>query len=329
MSLKVEVVKDIFRFVYYYPFRYLVGLLPFSLSYRLIKALGSIGFKIDKKKEFAYSKEVKRLFPNIPDEEVRNIAKETLLNFLQNEIETLMFPNINKDNIDLFIEYVGLENLDIALKQGCGVILLFAHFGANQMVMPAIGYKGYKMSQLGAPATVWNDKDDVSYIKRKNMEIKWRHEQTLPVTHINVFGSLKEAFLCLKRNEILGVAIDGGGGKDWVEVEFFDKRALYSTGAIDIALRTNAVILPVFMVRGHNSRHTMIIEQPLVCPEGADKTETITNYTAAFVSRLESYVAKYPWHYMYYLAWRSKIALNGGDVPYFKKEDTLLAKQKG
>ncbi|MBF0518120.1 MAG: lysophospholipid acyltransferase family protein [Nitrospirae bacterium] len=322
MRLKVELIKDIFRFIYYYPFRYLVGLLPFTFSYSLIKALGSIGFNIDKKKEFAYSKELQRLFPNKKAEEIRYLAKETLLNFLQNEIETLMFPKINKDNIDWFIKYDGLDNLDEALKQQRGVILLFAHFGANQMVMPAIGYKGYKMSQLGAPATVWTEKENVSYIKKKNMEIKWRHEQTLPVTHINVFGSLKEAFLCLKRNEILGVAIDGGGGKEWVEVEFFGKKALYSTGAIDIAHRTGAVILPVFMVRGQDSRHKMIIESPLVCPEGADKTETITNYTAAFVSRLQSYVARYPWHYIYYLAWRSKIALNGDDVPYFK-DDTL------
>ncbi|MEO5358554.1 MAG: lysophospholipid acyltransferase family protein [Nitrospirae bacterium YQR-1] len=318
MNRKVEIVKDIFRFIYYYPFRYLVGVLPFTLSYLMIKTLGGIGFNFAKKKEFAYSLEARRLFPDKGDDEIRSIAKQTLLNFLQNEIETLMFPKINKDNIDWFIEYAGLENLDEALKQQRGVILLFAHFGANQMVMPAIGYKGYKMSQLGAPATVWTEKEQVSYIKKKNMEIKWRHEQTLPVTHINVFGSLKEAFLCLKRNEILGVAIDGGGGKEWVEVEFFGKRALYSTGAIDIALRTQAVILPTFMVRKPDSRHTMIIEKPLICPEGADKLQTIKNYTASFVEALQSYVVKYPWHYIYYLAWRNMIALKGDDVPYFK-----------
>ncbi len=83
------------------------------------------------------------------------------------------------------------------------------------MVMPAIGYYGYPMGQLSAPATVWTDvmpNRRFSAMEMRAMHIRWKQELSLPVEHINIFGSLKRAFVCLKKNHVLGVAIDGGWG---------------------------------------------------------------------------------------------------------------------
>lgn len=229
---------------------------------------------------------------------------------------------MNKKNIDSIIDYVGLEHLENALSRGKGVMLLFAHFGANQMIMPAIGYKGYRMSQLSAPPTVWIEKmpnKKFSPMAKKGLEIRWEHELSLPVRHINIFGSLKDAFLCLKRNDVLGIAMDGGGGKTRVMVDFLGRKAMFSTGAFEIALRTGCVVLPTFMIRGKEGRNRIIIEPPLAIENEPDE-DHVKKYASAFVRRFEEYVYRYPCHYLNFLALRTFMEKQG-DTPFFVKEN--------
>ncbi|MCK4789973.1 MAG: lysophospholipid acyltransferase family protein, partial [Desulfobacteraceae bacterium] len=238
-------------------------------------------------------------------------------------LEVLLFPVLNENIISSFVTCTGLENLDNALANGKGAMLLFAHFGANQMVMPAIGYRGYKMCQLSAPATVWKEvlpERRFTNMERRALKTRWEHECSLPVKHINIFGSIKEAFLCLKRNEILGVAVDGGGGKKNVTVNFLGRKALFSIGPIDIARRTGCIILPTFIVREESGRNTMMIHPPLEMDQGSDIHETITKTMRLFLQRLEDYVLAYPGYYMNFLALRSMMA-EKGDTPLFPAEE--------
>lgn len=151
---------------------------------------------------------------------------------------------------------------------------------------------------------------------KKALKLRWNQELSLPVKHINIFGTLKGAFLCLKRNEILGIAIDGGGGKDRVEVGFLGRKALFSTGAIEIAMRTGCVVLPVFMVRDKGGFNTMLIERPLQLAAGGDSNAAVTENIGLFVRRLEEYVLKYPDQYLNFIALR-QFMTEQGDTPFF------------
>jgi len=141
------------------------------------------------------------------------------------------------------------------------------------------------------------------------------NEKSLPVKHINVFGSLKEAFACLKRNEILGVAIDGGGGKTRVALPFLGRKALFSTGAMEIALRTGCPVHPTFIVRSRAGPQTLIIEPAFDCGRpGAP--DSVRRAMSVFIERLEEYVYNHPDHYVNFLALRHYMALHG-DTPFF------------
>ena len=213
----------------------------------------------------------------------------------------------------------GLEHLDKALAGGKGVLLMFAHFGANQMIMPALGYRGYTMCQLSAPPTVWAHilpGMQFSALAQKTLEVRWRLEQSLPVKHINVFGTLKEAFKCLGRNEILGVAVDGGGGKTRAAVGFLGRQVLLSTGAMEIAQRVGSPVLPAFMLRDDRGRQTLIIEPPLAI-DAAGGQDAVRRNLALFMERFEPYVVTYPEHYLDYVGLRQFMEKRG-DTPFFQ-----------
>jgi KDO2-lipid IV(A) lauroyltransferase len=254
--------------------------------------------------------------------EIRALVYRALISYVSCELEVLVFPVLNKENISSYVTCTGLEHLDKALVQGRGAMLLFGHFGANQIVMPAIGYSGYKMCQLSAPATVWKEvlpNREFSPLEERMMQERWKHELSLPVRHINIFGSLKEAFRCLQRNEVLGVAIDGGGGKERIALDFLGRRALFSPGAVDMARRTGCAVLPTFVVRDSNGRNTMIIEPSLDMSQDGVGGEFIQRNMQLFVKRLEDYVLRRPDLYVNFLALRSFMAENG-DTPFMIKE---------
>ncbi|MBI5826125.1 MAG: lysophospholipid acyltransferase family protein [Deltaproteobacteria bacterium] len=256
------------------------------------------------------------MFMGRDGEKMRNAVRDAFVVNAVKDIEVLVYPALDKGNIADFVECEGLENLDEALWRGKGAMLVFAHFGSNQMIMPAIGYRGYRMSQVSAPPTVWEEKlpGKKGAMWKRGLEIRWRHEQSLPVTHINVFGTMKEVFLCLRRNEVLGIAMDGGGGRKRVAAEFLGGRAFFSTGAMEIAERTRCAVLPAFNVREGGGRHRLVIEPSMGVETGEGFVE---RRTAAFVKRLEEYVRRYPGHYLGFLAFR-RFMEEHGDAPFFK-----------
>lgn len=249
----------------------------------------------------------------------RQAVRGAFKGLVKNELEVLLFPKLTHRNIDQYTICQDLFHLDQALDEGKGVILLFAHFGANQMVMPAVGYRGYSMCQLSAPAMVWENmmgNRKFSFMERHAMRRRWAHESSLPVEHINIFGPLKRAALCLKRNDILGVAIDGGGGKERMEIRFMDKPALFSTGAARLAVRMGCVVLPTFMVRTKHGPSQMIILPAIHPPANVSQEVAIQAVTQAFADWLTKFVWEYPDHYLNFMALRRRMS-RFGDIPLF------------
>jgi len=319
-------VKDILLWFYWNPFRLFIQRIPAPAVYLTARIISSLLYLVAHAKRKSLEREYNSTLKNGINLKQRNkLIKNAFFVLMCNEFEMLRFPILNTLNIDSHVSCRGLKYLDRALEKGKGAMLLFAHFGANQMVMPAMGYRGYRMSQMSAPATVWTEKiNDRSFsgMEKKALQQRWEHELSLPVSHINIFGSLKQAFLCLKRNEILGVAIDGGSGKERTKVRFLGREALFSHGAVDIALRTGCTVLPTFMVRQKDGRNVMHIMEPLKIRDNWEKREVMSEAIQEFCRILEKFVMQYPCHYINFLALRSFMARRD-DVPLFPVDQDL------
>ncbi|MBA4358461.1 MAG: lauroyl acyltransferase, partial [Desulfovibrio sp.] len=126
--------------------------------------------------------------------------------------------------------------------------------------------------------------------------------------HINIFGSLKKVFTQLKAKEIVGLAMDGGGGQDRMQFPFLGKTIHLSPGAMRIALKAACPVLPVFMVSTPQGPSVMHILEPLVLDRSLPEEQCLRSSIAAFVKLLEAQVAAHPSHYLSFLAWRTQNA---------------------
>ncbi len=323
----MSLIIDLLLWLYWHPFKEIIQRVPVRLAYRIAHTGGEILYYLAVRKRRAVEAEYRRIFVDTTVLPTIKAVKKTFINLCQSEVEMLLYSEMNATNIHCFVKSPTFDNLALGLKAGRGVMLLFAHFGANQMIMPAFGYRGNAISQLSARPTVWPEKlpnKKFTRMGKKALETRWAQELSLPVTHINIFGSLKGAFTCLKRNEILGIAIDGGGGKKRVAVDFLGKKALFSTGAMDIALRTKCTVLPVFMIRCRTGRNKMIIEEPMDIVY-SDPEDPIKINTQVFAKKLEAYVLRYPCHYLNFLALRTFMEGIDG-IPFIVKKEEFNEK---
>lgn len=316
-------VRDALVRIYWGPFRFLVQRLPVPAAYALGKGLGRLLGLVPNARLAGMTRAARlTLGPDATETKCRRLARRALANFCLNDLEVLLFPKLNPEIMSRIMRIEGREHLDAALAEGKGAMLVFGHFGANQMIMPAIGYAGYDMHQLSAPSSVLNEKlpEARSQGVLRTREMRWKHELSLPVTHINIFGSMKPAFKCLRDNRILGVAVDGGGGEKRIAVPFLGRTALFSTGAASLAMRTGCSVLPAFMYREKNGCGRLVLEKPLRLERAASKDKeasALEENVRRVISALERRILERPDHYLYFLSFRMHMAEAGRDV-FFK-----------
>jgi phosphatidylinositol dimannoside acyltransferase len=321
----MSALKDVFLYIYWKPFKCLIQKTPPALFYPAGSCLGSAAFLCRRGKRRILQKEAEFVLgPATSARQKKLIVRKAFQIEAQKELEVLLFPILSPKNISSYARIEGIEHLDNALARGKGAMLLFAHLGANQMIMPAIGHRGFAMCQLSAPATIWKEMlpdKKFSAMEEYSLQARADHEEKLPVKHINIFKSVKEAFRCLQRNEVLGVAVDGGGGKERLSVSFLGREALLSPGPAEISIRTGCAVLPAFVLRDSKGINRVIVENALEIPPDSDAENAAAAITQAFATRLQEYVEQHPEYYINFMALRTFMAQRG-DVPLFKNSSS-------
>lgn len=230
-----------------------------------------------------------------------------------NEIETFLYPRFNKKNIAEFTELDGEEHLKDALDTGKGVMLIHAHFGNPQMLMSALGHRGFKINQIGRSPL--EDLEDVvggkpSGLFIRSMEIRDRLEKSLPAEILYLSTSPRRAFEVLKKGGILAVAIDGGGGKNRIEVDFLGRRASFSAGPFSLALKTGAAVLPLFVIRQKPWLNRIVIGEPFQLDNTGNYDLDVISNTQKFADILTDHVKIYPCHYIWLFGYKRRYFVN-------------------
>ncbi|MSP54395.1 MAG: lauroyl acyltransferase [Myxococcales bacterium] len=306
----VTLLKDLAGLGLYYPGQAALNRLPRSTIEGIARVGAGLVRRLAGSTEM--QDELRRIYaagPEMPRTEA-GILQDALRLTMYNELEVLRYPYLNPKTINQVCEIEGRDHLDRARVKGKGAIVLIGHFGANQMIMPALGHIGYTMSQLSAPPPVWAEilkETRTTPLWKKTLERRWEMEKLLPVQHINVFRFLRPAFDCLHRNEVLGLAFDGGGGQKWETVDFLGRRANFSLQPVQIWKKTGAALLPTVVLRmPGESRHKVIIGEELAW-QGSPKAGL-----QAIAKVFEPWVWAHPEHYLHFLQMRRRV--RGTDV---------------
>jgi len=277
----------------------IIKVIPQSAIYCFAENLAVLGYIIARKqREIALESLTIAFGKEKSEAQIKQIAKDCFIFMAKAGLELLLFmdrPALLKKRI----EFVGRENLDAALAKGKGVILVSAHFGNFPLMLVKLSLEDYQTA--GIMRYMRDERVEKIFVaKRSRMGIKTIYSQPRKVC-------VEESIRTLRNNDLLFVPIDQNFGSGGVFVDFFGRQAATATGPVVLALRTDAVILPCFIVRQKDDRHKIIFEPALNLERVGDYQETVIRNIQKLTNIIEFYIRKYPaeWGWIH-RRWKSR-----------------------
>lgn len=263
-----------------------VKFLPRKWLYSFANSVARLAYYIAAKQRRIALEGLEIAFGNQLDKPRREaIARECFQNIAKSGVELLYIleaPQIAKE----LVKIEGKCYLDQALAKGNGVIAVSAHLGNFPLALTKLRQDGYKVNVI--LRRMRDDKvEDFLEKRRQRAGIHFIHSAPRQAC---VDNSLK----ALRNNELLFIQLDQNFGTKGVFVEFFGRQAATATGPVIFALRTRAPIIPLFIVRRPNNRHTIVIEPEVIIEKKGTPEETTQYNIQKITSIIEAQIRKYP-----------------------------------
>jgi len=233
--------------------------------------------------------------------QIDGLAKASLRNYLRYLVDFAHLPAMKPEDIEKRVIFQGLDNLEGALREGKGVILVLLHQGNWDLGGAAIALRNYPLNVVAEsfPYEKLN-----KFVQRRRQE---KGVKVIPMEH--GVGRMVQA---LRRNELLALLIDNTGAHKGVVVRFFDAITQVPRGAATLALKTEAKVIPASSVRlSDNSFFALIGEYIRFEPSGELKKD-IQAMTQRIMNSMEGFVSQYPeqW-YMFRRMWLKEASDSG------------------
>ena len=244
------------------------GLPQASRSYALAETLGTLrtrfgyvgrGWSREK-----YLATIRAFFPQIPEAEAEALVKSYWINHQKRFMELFLTRELKPENLDLLVEFEGLEHLGCALERGRGVILPVPHIGNERLHHIALAVKGYPVAVISSKY-----EDHGRFAQSVKLGASRRfHEVGYP-------GDTAWLLRMLKGNRVLQVASTAEADSQGVLVQFLGQEILLPSGWARLAMMTGAAVLPSALLRQADGRHLLTVWPEFRIQAGTSKEDSL------------------------------------------------------
>lgn len=296
----------------------IIRVLPKRFSLFLGKKAGEFLYYFDlKHKAIAYSNIKLAFGTKLSPRKLKHMTKEFYRTFGQNIIEIFFIPQVDKGYLNKYISFEGLDYIEQGFKRGKGVVLLAVHAGSWEL-------SNIICANLGFPFVLFAR--DQRHPRLNRLLNSYRSQKGCRIVERK--NGVRQLIQAIKNNEAIGMTADQGG-KAGIQGKFFGKQASMPSGAVRLALKYDATVLPAFYTRIKGPYIKTIIEPPFNLKRTGNLKQDIRNNLQELVGIFEKHIKKYPWEYLWsYKIWkyssqRSILILNDGKAGHLRQSQFL------
>ncbi|MBU1871966.1 MAG: mitochondrial fission ELM1 family protein, partial [Candidatus Omnitrophica bacterium] len=253
------------------------------------RAIGRLGYLLDSKHTGVAYRNLRLAFSDkysIP--QLKAMLRKNYENFGMNIVETLRLSGVNQGYIKRYIKIKGKENMDNALRNKKGAIILGSHFGSWEISLTMAGILNYPFYML----TEEQSKNPLLDAFLNRIREKYG-------TGILKAGELRQIIKALKENKLVGIVTDHGI-KEGVFIDFFGRKVRTSTIAARISLQLNVPILITYLRRARGPEHELVILPPLLMNKALSPDQAIAAGLEKINKITEEYIRKNPEQYFWF-----------------------------
>jgi KDO2-lipid IV(A) lauroyltransferase len=274
----------------------MMGLLSLRRGRWLGSRLGRLAFYLDSRhrgialKNLARARDVNSPVAN------RELARQVFENLGKVFFEIAWASRLCRRDLLKYIRVEGLNHFQNAYRKGRGVMFLTAHFGNWELlsVFPAM---------IDCPTNIVYRPLDFRPLDRFFIDLRSRFGGRLIPTKRSAARILKN----LRNGESVGLLMDQN--VDWYEgvfVDFLGQRACTNKIMAILALKTEAPVVPIFMVRKESGFEVTILPE-IELIKSNDKIRDIETNTEQYNKAIETIVRRHPdqWFWVHQ-RWKTK-----------------------
>jgi KDO2-lipid IV(A) lauroyltransferase len=194
----------------------------------------------------------------LPASQASVLAEKLISNTAYTILEVLCLPFFRKKHYRSTFSFEGLDNLNQALTERKGAILLTAHTGNYEGAFTALSYLDYKMNAI------------LRATKEPVFEIVNRARSCRGGKLINVLDQdmFRESLRVLGQNELVYLLADTGALESRHEqIDFLGKKVPVATGWLTLAQRAECPVIPI-LSKKNGKKNTIILYPPLKVNKG-------------------------------------------------------------
>jgi KDO2-lipid IV(A) lauroyltransferase len=293
--------------------------IPLTTSLRIGDLLGRGVFYVSKKSRVAYINLKAALGEQLTPRERWKAVRDHFGCMGQTIVEVMSFRRMRREHHDRDIKIHGLERYEALLRSGHGGVLITAHFGNWELLQVWSGLRG-------TPIYVLTREQKYPRLNGLINELRESHGSVSISRGAGIRGLIR----ALREKKMVGILGDQSAGKtEGMILPFFGRRTTIPTGAFQLAHRTDAFVMPFFIVRTGGHEHEVYSEEVLKDDLSLEPQARVEFQARQYLKILEDFILKFPnqwlwenkrWKY----CWDRKIViLSDGKAGHFKQSEVV------
>ncbi|QDF29545.1 lipid A biosynthesis lauroyl acyltransferase [Halarcobacter anaerophilus] len=258
----IRKIRDYLNYTLYNIFKYIISYTPKNISKKILILVAKLAYKYNKEHKHIAKVNLDLAFgDSLSNEEKEKIIFNSYKSLVFNLYEFVENQSISKEQL---LKKGKVENEEVileAIKSKRKIIYITAHYGGWELALPYVALKYGKLA-------VVNRKMDNPYMNNMYIEARDRNNITMLEKKVAAKGMLK----AFKEKKAVALVIDQNI-KNGVEIKFFGKKAMATDSTSRLALKLDAVIIPIFCVMNDFRDYTLKVGKMIDPSKTEFKTE--------------------------------------------------------
>ena len=263
--------------------------LPRSVSYALVRVAADAAFRWRTSARNDVEDNMRHVMgADAPPDAIRDAAREAFRNVGRYYVDLARFPRMDlRAQIGRSARLHGFDQLKSRLDAGQGVVVATAHLGNPELAVQVGAILGLDILVLAEP------------LRPPMSQLMHELRSTFAPRYEDVsFKVVGEALRHLRNGGCLAITCDRDIQDKGTPLEFFGAEARLPLGAVEMAARTGAALIPGYCRRAEDGGFDIYFEEPIeLVDTGSPKEDALVN-ARALLARAETWVAADPGQWM-------------------------------
>ena len=285
----MKIIRYFLEFILVIFFFLVFKIIGLKLSSDLGEIIGKYFGPLFRKKTIA-KKNILIAFPDLNENSINEMIERMWKNIGRIFGE---YIHINKFSImdlkKIKIGFANKNNFEILKKNNKPVVFFSGHFANFELMAKCLQELGFNIGAIYRPLNNIFLNPIMEFIRKKYI---------CPIQIEKGSNGTKKLIKHISTNSPLALMIDQRLSSS-IRVPFFNQPASTTTTPAQLAIKYDALLIPVFLKRLEKTNFEFFIEEPLIINRTSDYDKDIFNITQIMNKKIEEFIKKDPAHWLW------------------------------